>query len=98
MVFCQDIKEAVQKRPSAAFPSSFVVATYYKYDSLLRISGALHLDIFEQPLVAIFLCLFKGLLERAHLFRRFGIFLMHVHIVLSILPVREPVLVSVGRA
>jgi hypothetical protein len=28
---------------------SFVVATYIKYDSLLRTSGALHLDIFEHP-------------------------------------------------
>ena len=30
-------------------PSSFVVAAYIKYASLLRASGALHLDIFEQP-------------------------------------------------
>ena len=42
-------KEAVEKRPSAAFPSAFVAAMYYKYASLLRLSGALHTDIFEQP-------------------------------------------------
>jgi len=41
--------QAVEKRPSAAFPSSFVAATYIKYDSLLRTSEALHLVIFEQP-------------------------------------------------
>ena len=28
---------------------SFVAATYIKYDSLLKTSGALHLDFFEQP-------------------------------------------------
>ena len=45
--------QAVEKHPSAAFPlptsRSFVVATYVKYVSLLRISGALHLNIFYQP-------------------------------------------------
>ena len=47
--------QAAEKRPSAAFPSSFVVAAYSaKYASIdislgLRISGALHLGIFEQP-------------------------------------------------
>jgi hypothetical protein len=41
--------QAVEKRPSAAFPSSFVVAAYVQHASLLRISGALHLGIFDQP-------------------------------------------------
>jgi hypothetical protein len=45
--------QAVEKRPSAALllpaSRSFVVAAYIKYASLLRISGALHLGIFEQP-------------------------------------------------
>jgi hypothetical protein len=41
--------QAVEKRPSAAFPSSFAVQRTRKYASRLRISGALHLDIFEQP-------------------------------------------------
>ena len=43
------IYQAAEKHPSAALPSSFVVAAYAKYASLLRISGALHLGIFEQP-------------------------------------------------
>ena len=43
------ILQAAEKRPSAALPSSFVVAAYSEYASLLRISGALHLGIFEQP-------------------------------------------------
>ena len=43
------LHQVAEKRPSAAFPSSFVVATYIKYDSLLKTSGALHLGIFEQP-------------------------------------------------
>jgi hypothetical protein len=30
-------------------PSSFVVAAYTQYASLLRISGGLHLGILEQP-------------------------------------------------
>jgi hypothetical protein len=30
-------------------PSSFLVAEYKKYTPLLRISGALHLSIFDQP-------------------------------------------------
>jgi len=42
-------QQAVEKCPSAAFPSSFVVAAYKKYASLLRISCALHLGIFDQP-------------------------------------------------
>jgi hypothetical protein len=37
------------KRPSAAFPSSFAVQRTIKYASRLRISGALHPGIFEQP-------------------------------------------------
>ena len=41
--------QAVEKRPSAAFPSSFAVQRTQKYASRLRISGALHLAIFEQP-------------------------------------------------
>jgi hypothetical protein len=41
--------QAGKKHPSAAFPSSFVVETYIKYVSLLRVSGALHLDIFYWP-------------------------------------------------
>jgi hypothetical protein len=40
--------QAAEKRPSAALPSSFVIAAYVKYASFLRISGALHLSIFEQ--------------------------------------------------
>jgi hypothetical protein len=36
-------------RPSAAFPSSCTVQRTNEYASRLRISGALHLDIFEQP-------------------------------------------------
>jgi len=43
------LQQAVEKRPSAAFPSSFAVQRTSKYASRLRISGALHLDIFEQP-------------------------------------------------
>jgi hypothetical protein len=38
------------KRPSAAFPLSFAAQRTSKYASRLRISGALHLGIFEQPL------------------------------------------------
>jgi len=40
--------QAAEKRPSAALSSSFVVAAP-EGASLLRISGALHLAIFEQP-------------------------------------------------
>jgi hypothetical protein len=50
-------QQAVEKRPSAAFPSSFPVSKHgagllqrtFKYASLLRISAALHLGIFNQP-------------------------------------------------
>jgi len=62
-------QQAVEKRPSAAFPSSFAVqripgtrsdpfglpehvpdaSRLRQYASRLRISGALHLGIFEQP-------------------------------------------------
>jgi hypothetical protein len=42
--------QTAEKRPSAAFLSSFVVAEYIQYTSLLRISRALHLGIFERPL------------------------------------------------
>ena len=45
--------KAVEKRPSAAFPSSCAVQRTGKYASRLRISGALHLDIFEQPIQGI---------------------------------------------
>jgi hypothetical protein len=41
--------QAAEKHPSAALPSFFGVAAYNKYTSLLRMSGALHLGIFEQP-------------------------------------------------
>jgi hypothetical protein len=41
--------KAIEKRPSAAFPSPFVVATYEKIRLTPQGSGALHLDIFEQP-------------------------------------------------
>jgi hypothetical protein len=41
--------QADEKRPSAAFSSSFVAAAYIQYASLLRISDALHLGIFDQP-------------------------------------------------
>jgi hypothetical protein len=40
------------------FPSSFAVQRTSKYASRLRISGALHPDLFEQP--AIFLYLRSG--------------------------------------
>jgi hypothetical protein len=40
---------AFEKRPSAAFPSPFVVATYVGIRRTPQDSGALHLDIFEQP-------------------------------------------------
>jgi hypothetical protein len=42
-------QQAVEKRPSAALPSSFAVQRTSKYASRLRISWALHPDIFEQP-------------------------------------------------
>ena len=41
--------QAAEKRPSAALPSFLVVAAYVVYASLLGISGALHLDVFDQP-------------------------------------------------
>jgi len=41
--------QAVEKRPSASFPSFFAVQRTKKYASRLRISGALHLGVFEQP-------------------------------------------------
>jgi hypothetical protein len=37
-------------RPSAAFPSPFVIAVYSQILLIPQDSGALHLDIFEQPL------------------------------------------------
>jgi hypothetical protein len=40
---------ADEKHPSAALPSPFVAAAYLVYASLLRESGALLLDIFDQP-------------------------------------------------
>jgi hypothetical protein len=48
-IFWRAILQAVEKRPSAAFPSSFAVQRTQKYASRLRISGALHPGIFEQP-------------------------------------------------
>ncbi|MCX5821235.1 MAG: hypothetical protein NT047_15220 [Deltaproteobacteria bacterium] len=50
------------KRPSVAFPSSFAVQRTRKYASRLRISGALHLGIFEQPAKEIF---YRFLSEKA---------------------------------
>jgi hypothetical protein len=47
-------QQAVEKRPSAVFPSSFAVQRTVKYVSRLRISGALHLGIFEQPAAETF--------------------------------------------
>jgi hypothetical protein len=44
------VSGTVEKRPSAAFPSPFVVAAYKKIRLTSQDSGALHLDIFEQPL------------------------------------------------
>jgi hypothetical protein len=41
--------QADEKYPSAAFSSSFVVAAYTKYASLLTILDALHLGLFDQP-------------------------------------------------
>jgi hypothetical protein len=41
--------QADEKRPSAALPSSLVNAVPSRYAFFLRISGALHLDIFDQP-------------------------------------------------
>jgi len=41
--------EADEKRPSAALPSSFVNNVPSRYGFFLRISSALHLDIFDQP-------------------------------------------------
>jgi hypothetical protein len=38
-----------EKRPSAALPSSIVNDVPSRYALFLRISGALHLDIFDQP-------------------------------------------------
>ena len=41
--------QVVAPYSSRRHPSSFIVEAYYQYASLLRISGALHLSIFEQP-------------------------------------------------
>jgi hypothetical protein len=46
--------QAVEKRPSAAFLSSFAIQRTSKYASWLRISRALQLDIFKQPCNIIF--------------------------------------------
>jgi hypothetical protein len=54
-------EQAVEKRPSAAFPLSFAAQRTSKYASRLRISGALHLSIFEQPSKKDF---FNGLQRR----------------------------------
>ena len=40
---------AGEKRPSAALPLSLVNDVPFRYALFLRISGALHLDIFDQP-------------------------------------------------
>ena len=42
-------RRELPKRPSAALPSSLVAQRTKKYASLLGMSGALHLDIFDQP-------------------------------------------------
>jgi hypothetical protein len=44
------IYQAAEKRPSAAFRSSFVVAAYLQVRLTSQDSGALHLGIFEQPM------------------------------------------------
>jgi len=42
--------QAVEKHPSVSLRSSFVIATYGSaYDSFLKITRALHLDVFDQP-------------------------------------------------
>ncbi len=41
--------EAVGKRPSAALPSSLVIAAYFYVRLFLGTSEALQLDIFHQP-------------------------------------------------
>jgi hypothetical protein len=41
--------QADEKRPSAALPSSFVNDVPSRYALFLRTSGALRLDIFDQP-------------------------------------------------
>ncbi len=46
--------QVAEKPSSAALPLSFVIAVYDKYTSFLRISGALHLTLFEQPGKAYF--------------------------------------------
>jgi hypothetical protein len=43
------MRRAVEKRPSAAFPSPFVVAAYKKIRLTSQDSGVLHMSIFEQP-------------------------------------------------
>lgn len=43
------VRQAVEKRPSAALRSLFVIAAYQKYASFLTTSRALHLRVFEQP-------------------------------------------------
>jgi len=43
------IRQVAEKRPSAALPSSFVVAAYFTVRLTPQDSGALHLGIFEQP-------------------------------------------------
>ena len=43
------VRQAVEKRSSAALRSLFVFAAYQKYASFLTISRALHLRGFEQP-------------------------------------------------
>jgi hypothetical protein len=44
-------QQGAQKRPSAALPSSFLVAAYKEYSSLVWISGALHLSISKYPAI-----------------------------------------------
>jgi hypothetical protein len=41
--------QAVEKRPSASFPSSIVIAAYVQVRLIPGDFGALHLGIFEQP-------------------------------------------------
>jgi hypothetical protein len=43
------ISQLAEKWPSASFPHPSSLRRTAKYASLLRISGALHLALFEQP-------------------------------------------------
>jgi hypothetical protein len=47
--FSRLLKDAYQSRASGDFPHPSSLRRTFKYASFLRISGALHLGIFEQP-------------------------------------------------